>query len=77
MFQFSTVKEIYVILQKITEKERPTIVCYWQMFLFPSFIACHPDSVKALLKSSAPKSNNIGGGYTLLLDWIGNNHLNN
>jgi len=72
LFQFQDVTALFHIMKKIVVTERPSVICYWHMFLFPSFNVCHPDSVKVLLKSSEPKPIGTGGAYSFLMEWIGN-----
>ena len=72
LFQFHDITGLLHIVKKIVVTERSGVVCCWHMFLFPSFIVCHPDSVKVLLKSSEPKPIGTGGVYSFLMEWIGN-----
>lgn len=71
LHKFQDVTGLFHILKKIVVTERPSVICYWHMFLFPSFNVCHPDSVKVLLKSSEPKPISTGGAYSFLMEWIG------
>ncbi|KAL3858617.1 hypothetical protein ACJMK2_008888 [Sinanodonta woodiana] len=44
----------------------------WVLFLYPVYIAEHPDTVKTILKSSTSKAKGIDGPYTVLEQWLGN-----
>ncbi|XP_052073594.1 cytochrome P450 4A10-like [Mytilus californianus] len=65
----------FKLLRKIVEKERPKVYVAWNMFFYPSFGVCHPDSAQILYKSSAPKAYAVGGAYRYLRDWIGDGLL--
>ena len=43
----------------------------WIYFMYPAYVIAHPDHAKRLLKSSAPKDENVGAVYTMLRPWIG------
>ena len=43
----------------------------WIYFMYPAYVIAHPDHAKRLLKSNAPKHDNVGAVYTILRPWIG------
>ena len=48
-----------------------TLFRFWFGPLRPSVVCVHPDTVKVIMQSSAPKSLSGKGGYSLLLPWLG------
>ena len=70
--QFSNVVDYFGIVLPLVQNVRPKIYHAWAMFLFPAFAVCHPETVKILLKSSAPKTKyHRGGGYRMAMPWLG------
>lgn len=66
---------IRLVMDKI-QTSRTKLTSAWMMFFYPVFTACHPDTVKVLLKSSEPKSKySLGGPYRMLLPWLGDGLL--
>ena len=57
-----------------TEKQ-PRFHSWYFGILRPILVVCHPDTVKQILKTSEPKCTSGGGGYKLLIPWIGDGLL--
>ncbi|KAL3858896.1 hypothetical protein ACJMK2_009145 [Sinanodonta woodiana] len=47
----------------------------WVLFLYPVYIMEHPDTIKAILKSSTSKTKGVGGAYTIVEPWLGMNNI--
>lgn len=47
----------------------------WGAFGRPAIIACHPSSMKRILKTAEPKPQNLTSGYRTLKDWLGDGLL--
>ncbi|KAL3858618.1 hypothetical protein ACJMK2_008889 [Sinanodonta woodiana] len=44
----------------------------WVLFFYPVYSVEHPDTIKAILKSSTSKTKGVGGAYSILEPWLGN-----
>ncbi|KAK3708215.1 hypothetical protein RRG08_023624 [Elysia crispata] len=49
----------------------PKLNCMWMGPFDPVIVVYHPDTIKSILKSSAPKSRGFARIYEMLLPWIG------
>ncbi|CAG5118710.1 unnamed protein product [Candidula unifasciata] len=53
------------------DSKNPKYVRFWSGPVRPSIVVYHPETVKAILKSSAPKSRGFGQIYEHAIPWIG------
>ncbi|XP_069134830.1 cytochrome P450 4A25-like isoform X1 [Argopecten irradians] len=56
-------------------KTRAKMLSGWLFCLYPTFVVCHPDTVKLLLRSSEPKARRFTMVYRSLLPWLGDGLL--
>ncbi|KAH3871925.1 cytochrome P450 4F1-like isoform X2 [Dreissena polymorpha] len=47
----------------------------WSTFWRPLIVACHPSSMRSILKTAEPKPLNMRSGYRTLRDWLGDGLL--
>ncbi|XP_021363950.1 leukotriene-B4 omega-hydroxylase 3-like isoform X2 [Mizuhopecten yessoensis] len=57
------------------EQTRAKMMSGWLFFLFPTFVVCHPDTAKLLLRSSEPKARRFSMVYRSFLPWLGDGLL--
>ena len=68
---FATVDDYMEKTLKFVNDTGVKVFPLWIYFLYPAYVIAHPDHAKRLLKSSAPKDDNMGAVYTMLRPWIG------
>ena len=74
MHLFRNQLEVYKLLGEVTKNTRTKLIGIWIGCLFPIINAVHPDTIKILLKSSAPKPMTITG-YKGVIPWLGDGLL--
>lgn len=63
------------IAKKVINEKRPKLIITWVTSLFPNFSMVHPDTAKAVLKSSVPKPTGVGSPYGSFVPWLGDGLL--
>ncbi|XP_033748643.1 cytochrome P450 4F4-like [Pecten maximus] len=63
------------IAKDLIIKDRPKLIITWVTRLFPNFSMVHPDTAKAVLKSSLPKPTGVGSPYGSFVSWLGDGLL--
>ena len=59
------------VCKKVVIRTECKVYFTWMMNLYPNFSACHPDSIRALMKVSTMKTVGFTGAYRMFKPWLG------
>ncbi|XP_060078409.1 cytochrome P450 4A25-like [Ylistrum balloti] len=75
MHHYSDAESFLKHSMSVLQKTRAKMLSGWLFFLFPTFLVCHPDTAKLLLRSSEPKAKRFSMVYRSFLPWLGDGLL--